>query len=125
MIEVILGLLDECLETEREEVNLLKLAYDVIDEGRNMIEASTVEEANKGSPMSKILKKFYEKKRDETSKWPPRVIWLSLNTSLYLLSWFPIRVREANDRRMINDFARFVISYNNKMKYSQLIEKCV
>lgn len=38
-----LGLFDECLETEREEVNVLKLAYDVIDEGKHMLEASDSE----------------------------------------------------------------------------------
>ena len=59
MIEIILGLIDECLETEREEVELLKLAYDVIDEKMHMIEASSEEEAKRASPISKILTKYY------------------------------------------------------------------
>ncbi len=42
MIEVIMGLIDECLETDREAVNTLKLAYEVIDEGKHMLEASSV-----------------------------------------------------------------------------------
>jgi hypothetical protein len=37
----VLGLLDESLETVREEVDVLKLAYEVIDEKRYMIEAAT------------------------------------------------------------------------------------
>jgi hypothetical protein len=56
------------LETEREDVETLRLAYDVIDEGRHMLEAKTKEEAQKASPVGKILKKYFEKKRDETSK---------------------------------------------------------
>lgn len=59
MIEGIFGMIDECLETEREEVQTLKLAYDVIDEGKLMLEAPTKEEAEKASPVSRLLKRYF------------------------------------------------------------------
>jgi hypothetical protein len=68
MVEVVLGLVDECLETEREEVQLLKMAYDVIDERKSMLEASTAEEAARTSPVSRLLTRYFQKKKDETSK---------------------------------------------------------
>ena len=43
MVEVVLGLIDVCLETERIEVEVLKNAYDLLDERKNMLEAKTVE----------------------------------------------------------------------------------
>lgn len=63
-----LGLLDESLETGREEVDVLKLAYELIDEKRYMIEAANSSEAQKASPISRLLQRYYKKKSDETSK---------------------------------------------------------
>jgi hypothetical protein len=49
-------------------VDVLKLAYEVIDEKRHMIEAANSSEAQKASPMSRLLQSYYKKKSDETSK---------------------------------------------------------
>ena len=68
MVEVVLGMIDECLETEREEVDVLKLAYDVIDAQKYMIEAESKEEAEKGSVLSKLFLKYYKKKEEDRSK---------------------------------------------------------
>lgn len=66
MIQTVFGLIDECLETDRQDVNVLKLAYEVIDEKKYMIQGSS-NEAQKASPISKLLLKYYKKKKDETS----------------------------------------------------------
>ena len=59
MIEVVLGLIDESLETEREEVEVLKLAYDVIDERQHMLEAGSEDEARRASPVSSLLRRYF------------------------------------------------------------------
>jgi hypothetical protein len=38
MVQTLFGLIDECLETEREDVDVLKLAYEIIDDKKYMIE---------------------------------------------------------------------------------------
>lgn len=61
-------MIDECLETGREDVEVLKLAYGIIDDKKYMIEGATKEEAQRASPVGKWLKRYFEKKEDETSK---------------------------------------------------------
>lgn len=67
MIEILFGLIDECLETEREEVQVLKLAYKTLDEHKFMLEAENKEEAKKMSPISQLLLKYYKKKESFNS----------------------------------------------------------
>ena len=68
MIEAVLGVIDECLETGREDVEVLKLAYGIIDDKKYMIEGTSKEEAQRASPVGRILKRYFQKKEDETSK---------------------------------------------------------
>jgi len=67
MVSVIMGLVDHCLDVERPEVETLKIAYDFIDDQRFMIEAKEGEKI-KEAPVSRLLTKYYQKKKDWNSK---------------------------------------------------------
>jgi len=58
------------------------LAYEIIDEKRFMLEGSTKEEANRVSPVSRMLKKFVVKKEEADSKWIYDVYWIESNITV-------------------------------------------
>lgn len=49
-------------------MEVLKLAYGIIDDKKYMIEGASKEEAERASPVGRLLRRYFQKKEDETSK---------------------------------------------------------
>jgi hypothetical protein len=62
MVEVVLGMLDYCLELPQENVRVLEKAYQYLDERKYMLEGEDDSEMAKNSWLSKKLLTFYKKR---------------------------------------------------------------